>query len=266
MQQNIDTSRRRFPWKWLAAIVVAIVVGVIWYYRYDGNTNAGMGLREKGVAYTSYTGRTGERKVIRLADSTVVILNSASVLLVPQNLPAGNRKLILDGDAFFNVKAASALPFIVKTDKVTATVLGTTFRMRSFAAQQGATVYLLDGKIKVTKSYHSSTDNQPEILERGQMILANKEIDLMEKETYEPEELERWLRDDLSFQEEAWPTVLRRLEDWFGVTIEVKGDLSGVRPVTAQFYESDLEKVMENLHKAYQFSYKIRRNKVIIRF
>jgi transmembrane sensor len=223
-------------------------------------------LQTPGVKYTSYKGTTGQRTAVTLPDSSRVILNSASVLEVPENYLQGNRAVILDGDAFFNVTPATDT-FTVTSDKLRATVLGTSFKMRSFASQHGATVYLLTGKIRVGKSYHSSTDNQPEILERGQMILANNEIDLMEKETYHPEELETWLSDTLHIQN-ANPMALGRvLEDWFGIEVEMKGDASGSPVITdARFYNATLDAVLQNLGEQQHFKYKITHNKAVITF
>ena len=43
----------------------------------------------------------------------------------------------------------------------------------------------------MVKSYHSDTDNEPEILAAGEMVMINREIDLMEKEKLSAEELEK---------------------------------------------------------------------------
>ncbi|MBO9733143.1 MAG: FecR domain-containing protein [Chitinophaga sp.] len=223
-------------------------------------------LQVPGVHYQSHKGVTGQRTVVKLPDSSTVILNAASVLEVPDNYLQGHRAVILDGDAFFEV-TPSTDTFTVTSDKLKATVLGTSFRMRSFASQHGATVYLLTGKIRVGKSYHSPTDNQPEILERGQMILANNEIDLMEKETYHPEELETWLSDTLHIQNATPMALSRTLEEWFGVEIEMKGDASKA-PVIAdeRFYHATLEEVLRRLGEQQGFKYKITDNKAVITF
>jgi transmembrane sensor len=47
----------------------------------------------------------------------------------------------------------------------------------------------LSGKLNVKKSYHSDTDNEPEIVETGQMVMINRDIDLMEKEKLDSAEL-----------------------------------------------------------------------------
>ena len=224
------------------------------------------GLRNSNLVYTTYEGQVGQRKKLQLADSSTVILNAGSKLLVPEHFPQGGRELVLDGEAFFEAAPSAKQPLVVKTDILTITALGTAFKLRCFAAQPGATAYLLNGKVKVAKTYHSATDNLPEMLERGNMVLANKEIDLMEKETYDPASLEAWLREDLRFQNTPFMTVVRQLEDWYAVTITVNGNASDATPVTASFQGHSLQQVLDILGKAAGYSYKIKGNDVELNF
>ncbi|RFS24990.1 FecR family protein [Chitinophaga silvatica] len=213
-------------------------------------------LKVPGITYHTYEGKIGVRTPVTLPDSSTVILNSATFLAVPDSFP-GNRAVLLDGDAFFDVKPGKDT-FTVTSDKLKATVLGTSFRMRSFGAQHGATFYLLNGQVRVSKSYYSATDNQPEILERGQMILANNEIDLMEKETYHPEELEAWLSDSLILKNITIMQLSRTLEDWFGVDVVISGDGSKTPDIKEQiFHKATLEDVLSKLSKDMHFTYKI---------
>ncbi|WP_143310333.1 FecR family protein [Chitinophaga vietnamensis] len=261
MRLNADTTKKYQGWLPLAVMMMAACQP-----NSAPATDPLLALQTPGVHYTTYQGETGRRTAVTLPDSSQVILNSASRLLVPQNFQQEKRTVLLDGDAWFAVKAAPQ-PFSVVSDKLTAAVLGTDFRMRSFSAQQGATVYLVNGKIKVSKSYHSTTDNQPEILERGQMILANKEIDLMEKETFHPEEAEAWRSDTLVIRDANTMALSRLLEDWFGVEVAITGDAAKARTITAaQFHHATLQEVLDKLSHSQDFTYKISGNKVTIRY
>ena len=223
-------------------------------------------LQNSNLVYTTYEGQEGQRKKLQLADSSTVILNAGSKLLVPEHFPQGGRELVLDGEAFFEVAPSARQPLVVKTEILTITALGTAFKIRCFAAQPGATAYLLNGKVKVAKTYHSATDNQSEILERGNMVLANKEIDLMEKETYDPASLEAWLQEDLRFQNTPFMTVVRQLEDWYAITITVNGNAADVPSVTASFQGRSLQQVLDALRETAGYSYKIKRNEVELNF
>jgi ferric-dicitrate binding protein FerR (iron transport regulator) len=83
-----------------------------------------------------------------------------------------------------------AKPFVIHTRNLVVTVQGKGARnhVDAFASSPGEEVDLLEGKVKVIKSYHSTTDNSTEALQAGEMVMINRDIDLMEKETLKPEE------------------------------------------------------------------------------
>ncbi|WP_158538592.1 FecR family protein [Chitinophaga skermanii] len=216
--------------------------------------------------YTSYESISAHRKKITLPDGSTAILNSSSRLYVPNSFSQSHREVILNGEAYFDVKQDTQHPFIVKTDKLTATVLGTCFKMRSLETQNGATLYVMSGKVKVAKSYHSDTDNQPETLECGQMVMANKQIDLMEKETFEVNDLENWLQEKVEFKETTLPLALRKIEDWYGIETEIKGSYDPSTLVSASFKNASLEQVLDALGEKLKFDYKVKGNKVILKF
>ncbi|MET6998379.1 FecR family protein [Chitinophaga defluvii] len=252
------------PWGLPVLLVLASFCNFNWGCQ--ENTTPGItSLMDSTETYILHEGTLGTRKNVTLADGTSVILNSNSTLLVPGSFPAKHRRVILDGEAFFAVPAADS-PFVVKTDKLTATTAGTAFKIRSFITQQGATAYILDGKVKMVKSYHSPTDNQPEDLERGNMILANKEIDLMEKETFVPEEQEAWLKDSLVLQHVPLMATVRKLEEWYNTTITITGDASKVPDISGSFYRFTLQQTLAELGKNYHFTFKEKDGGIVIKF
>jgi ferric-dicitrate binding protein FerR (iron transport regulator) len=244
-------------------VIILCVAALLAGYLGMGRKRVLSQFQVKGQTYTTYEGVIGERKKISLPDGTPVILNSNTRLLVPGDFTKSHT-LLLDGEAYFD---STAYPLTVKTNILTMTCQQpSAFKMRCFEAQQGATGYVLRGAIKVTKSYHSKTDDQPEMLGPGNMILANKEIDLMEKETYHPVEMETWLQDKLVFQDEPFMNAVRKLEEWYSTEIYVDGDVSVAGPINGTFNKASLHKVLEELSKTASFSYKVKKNKVMIDF
>ncbi|SDG06254.1 FecR family protein [Chitinophaga filiformis] len=244
-------------------IVVLCVIALLAVFLLRSPKEVLSSIREKGQTYTTYEGVLGERKKISLADGTPVILNSNTKLLVPADF-AKSHILLLDGEAYFD---STAYPLTVKTNILTMTVTKPAgFKMRCFESQQGATAYVLSGEVKVSKSYHSKTDDQPEMLGPGNMVLANKEIDLMEKETYQPIEMTIWLQDKLIFHDEPFMNAVRKLEEWYSTEIYVEGDPSAAGGINGEFHQASLTKVLEEIRQTAKFDYKINKNKVTIRF
>lgn len=259
-QQN-TTSKRNLSY--IILIIILCMTAVLVGYFRRGKREVLPVLQEKGQVYTTYEGVMGERKKISLPDGTQVTLNSNTKLLVPANF-AQSRTVLLDGEAYFDT---TAHPLTVKTNiLVMSTQKPSSFKMRCFEYQQGATAYVLKGEVKVGKSYVSKTDNQPEMLGPGNMVLANKEIDLMEKETYHPVEMETWLQGRLTFHDEPFMNAVRKMEEWFSTEIVVEGDASGAGGVNGEFHQASLEKVLEELKQSANFRYDIKKNKVMIEF
>jgi ferric-dicitrate binding protein FerR (iron transport regulator) len=112
-------------------------------------------------------------------------------LSVAKGYGKANRDLELDGEAMFDVAGSAGLPMVVRTRNLEITVLGTWFHVDAFRKNAGEQVDLLEGKLRVKKAYHSDTDNEAEVLEAGDMVMINRDIDLMEKEKMNAAELEK---------------------------------------------------------------------------
>jgi len=127
-------------------------------------------------------------KTLTLPDGTRVLMDARTVITPAEGFGKRNRDIQLDGEAMLIVAGDAGKPFVIHTRNLVIQVLGTRLHVDAFASSPGEQVDLLEGKLRVTKSYHSSTDNQPETLQAGEMVMINRDIDLMEKETLNPEE------------------------------------------------------------------------------
>jgi transmembrane sensor len=145
---------------------------------------------------TRFENRTDRLQRITLPDGSQLALSPGSVVVLAKGFGTGNRDVDLDGEVLFEVNAAAGKPFVVHTVNLRIEVLGTRFRVDAVRKRAGEEVDLLEGRLKVAKTYHSDTDNEPEMLEAGEMLMINREIDLMEKEKMSPAELEK-VRDEV---------------------------------------------------------------------
>jgi len=140
---------------------------------------------------TQYTNGSADSHDVKLPDGSHVVLRPATQLTIAKGFGVSNRDLELDGEAIFDIHASAAKPFVVHTRNLEIVVLGTRFHVDAFRKNAGEQVDLLEGRLRVKKSYHSDTDNEPEVLEAGEMVMINRDIDLMEKEKMSPAELDK---------------------------------------------------------------------------
>lgn len=140
---------------------------------------------------TRYVNGTGGKQRVSLPDGSRAVLASGTTIVLSKGFVAGAREVELDGEGFFEVTGKAGQPFIVHTGNLLIEVLGTRFHIDAWRKNAGEEVDLLAGRLRVQKSYHSDTDNNPEVLESGDMVMINRDIDLMEKEKLSPTELDK---------------------------------------------------------------------------
>jgi transmembrane sensor len=97
------------------------------------------------------TVETGNAKVrrVQLEDGSAVTLNSNSRLLVPADYNQHNRKVVLEGEAFFDVATDAKKPFSVQSKGVETRVLGTSFNVQAYMHRAGLKVTVVSGKVAV---------------------------------------------------------------------------------------------------------------------
>jgi transmembrane sensor len=141
---------------------------------------------------TIYRSGATLRTPLTLPDGTQILMDSFSVVRLGAGFNKLNRELFLEGKGLFTVHSAGTKPFIIHTRALVTTVLDADtaiFKVDGYAKSPGEEVDLFAGSLKVIKSYHSDTDNEPVILHSGEMVMINTDIDLMEKEKLDSAEL-----------------------------------------------------------------------------
>lgn len=205
----------------------------------------------------------GKRQTLHLADGTEVILNTGSHMDTLPGFNTSARSVSLNGAAFFTVRTGKQ-PFVVATKNLVITIPATAAgRINAYHSSNGATVEVLQGKLLVQKNYHSPFDTLPELLQPGEMILFNREVDLMEKETCDTMELRAWLLDKLTFNQTPLADAVRKINDWFCVDVTLEGNFSDA-PFSAAFTSASLQTVLDKLAKQYNASYRQTKNGQIV--
>jgi transmembrane sensor len=133
-----------------------------------------------------------KRKELRLPDGTEVIMHAGTIIRLSRDFVKGKRELWVEGDVIFEVRNNAAKPLVLHTAFLRIEAPGARFRVDAKPREAGEEVDVLKGSLKVMKSYHSDTDNEPEHLSAGEMLMINRDIDLMEKEKMDGSELKDW--------------------------------------------------------------------------
>ncbi|GGH12430.1 FecR family protein [Sphingobacterium alkalisoli] len=138
-------ERRSIMWKhaaiWIGVLLLA--GGVIWGNVLLRSTDT------KETAPVQLFSSTNNAKRINLPDSTVVILRPYSRLQVAAGYNRSERNVVLEGNAFFEVRKNAAKPFVVHSKHLETTVLGTRFSVSSPVEGDQHSVFLEEGKVSI---------------------------------------------------------------------------------------------------------------------
>lgn len=100
---------------------------------------------------------------LQLPDGSKAILNENSSLSYNTNFNTNTREVYIQGEVFFDVLHDSSKPFIVHSGKVSTTVLGTAFNVKSDIKNSKVEVTVTRGRVKVgdnKMTYGVITPNQ----------------------------------------------------------------------------------------------------------
>jgi len=156
----------------------------------------------------------GGQYQINLPDGTRVWLNAASSLSYPARFSGQQRRVILKGEAYFEVAKNKKMPFIVNSERQNIEVLGTHFNVNAYADEQTTKTTLAEGSVKVTLT-NSSGDTQ--ILAPGQQAVVDRQIKVR---SVDIEEALAWKEGIFMFNNENLESILRKVSRWYNVDIE----------------------------------------------
>lgn len=155
-----------------------------------------------------------ESKFILLEDSTQVWLNAASSLEFPDRFDKKTREVFLTGEAYFDVKHADKIPFIIHTGNITTTVLGTAFNIKAYPGEKNITISVSRGKVKVIRK-----DGWEVTLTKGQQVKLNENGQEATNKNVPDETIAGWQQGVISYDDEPLRDIIADMERVYNVSI-----------------------------------------------
>lgn len=189
-----------------------------------------------------------------LPDGSEVWLNSQSKLTYPRQFTGNDRNVELEGEAYFKVVSDDKNRFnVVTSDKTFISAFGTEFNVDTYNEDPQHTITLAKGSLEV--SLYNQTEKQR--LMPGQKAIINpdrKSLSILDVDTYVET---AWKDGKMVFRREKINNIAQRLARRFGVSIDVKGDISDDYQFTATFTNESLEDILELLKLSNSIDYSI---------
>lgn len=209
-----------------------------------------------GVLYNTISTPKGGEYQLVLADGSKVWINAASSLRFPATFTGKERKVELQGEAYFEVAKNAFMPFKVKVNETEVEVLGTHFNINSYEDESAIRTTLLEGSIKINKNHSSS------LLKPGQQAQINKEGVKIVK-VVDAEEAVAWKQGNFYFDRADIYTVMRQIARWYDVEVEYKASVSSHFVGTIS-RSVDLSQVLSMLHLTGEVKFEIKDRKIIV--
>ncbi|CAM3939046.1 FecR family protein [Mucilaginibacter galii] len=239
--------------KWLtyaAAITMFLLTATLVFYLRQST-----GVLQNIVIYQRIKAGYGKIEHITLPDSSHLSLFPGAVVDIPNNFNARNRKVFLNGRAYFEVTHNKQKPFYVRTSKVTTRVLGTSFEVNAAKEAEIASVTLRTGRVAVSNKFHKLA-----ILQPGQKLTYHQVTGKYVMEQVQPNKLLRWVKGELTFEQTNFAEICLQLEKWYHISIKVQNKQLLQKNITANFKGQSAKQVLDILSATAGFNYKASNN------
>ena len=199
--------------KYAAAILAACMISYVSY-------NKGERDLQNALAQITVESSAGAQTRLYLPDSTLVVLNSKSVLSYSQKFGLKDRTIQLSGEGYFKVAHNEQKPFVIHGKDVSVTVLGTEFNFKDYPTRDVIKVSLFQGKVRLDNKL---MEQEMTLLPNEQMVM-NRTKGSMEKMTSIPQFETCWMNGKIVFKNSSLREIIEQLECVYGVKIRVAND------------------------------------------
>ena len=227
-----------------AAAIVLLVLSVHFYHVYNYQRQL------LASDNTSLFVPAGQRMCLTLADGTVVWLNAQSRLTYPAAFIGNERRVSIEGEAYFEVAKDAKKPFIVTAGELEMKVLGTVFNVHSYPEETLSFVSLLEGSLQVYKK---------EFPDKNVTLISNQEV-VFEGNTLKVGKIPSvdyflWKDGIYSFDDESLGNILKKMELYYDINIEVQDSDMLDWEYTAKFRQRDgIDEILRLLCKIHPFN------------
>lgn len=156
----------------------------------------------------------GGEYFLTLADGTQIWLDAESTLEYPVQFNTTERRVKLQGKAYFSVTRDTTKPFLVEVDKFSIRVHGTEFNVNAHDAQRIETV-LVNGSI----SFKATTESHEQLLQPNQLAMVNSLTGQSEIRDVNILPHVAWKNRNIVFANERLDNIMEEIARWYDIHV-----------------------------------------------
>jgi len=210
----------------------------------------------------------GETYKVTLPDGSAIWLNAASSLTYPVSFAASkNRKVELEGEAYFEIAKDKQHPFIVEIGKQDVEVLGTHFNINGYADEPEVKTTLLEGSVRLSLISSGRPSNQvnppSSVLVPGeQAVNTGSEIKIKKVDVAN---VIGWKNNDFVFNGKTFGAAMHEISRWYNVDIIYDAAATAnIEPGGWISRKSNISVVLKRIESSGQVHFKIEGRRIIV--
>lgn len=206
---------------------------------YEINDTGG---RDIGEGENTIHTPNGKQFQLTLPDGTKVWMNTASTLTYPISFSSDERRIFLNGEAYFEVARDKSRPFTVVTENGTEIlVTGTHFNVSAYDSENSVRTTLIEGGVTIKRQNHHVS------ITPGYEAIAYKDGSAIKRQKAKPEQVLAWKEGYFVFDNMDIVSVMRSVSRWYDIAIQVEGNLSEKKIGGTFPLAEDLDELLSDL-------------------
>lgn len=198
---------------------------------------------------------------LTLSDGSRVWLNAESRLTYPATFGTSERRVRLEGEAYFEVEPGKGR-FVVEAGDMSVRVLGTAFNVNAYKNETATRTTLVHGKVEVL----TAKDDLQRILAPGEQAIFDRGSRQLEVKQVNTDLYTRWIKGQFVFRDTPLRDIMRTLARWY----EMEYEFTDPELESLCFYGvisrfERVEGLLEQFEKTGKVHFEYRGNKVIVK-
>jgi ferric-dicitrate binding protein FerR (iron transport regulator) len=233
-----------------AVLLIPLIIGGIYLMMQNSIENN---------TYAEISAPQGSRVQFTLPDGSIGHLNGGSSLRYSVNF-SDKRNINLSGEAYFEVTKDKKHPFTVQTKFADVQVFGTRFDVCAYEGDKEVLTTLEEGSVKV----FNKTEKSSAMLNPGEQNVISTSNGKMQNISVKTNLYTSWKDEMLRFDNSTFDEVVKKMERWYGVKINLEKSLKHSENYTFTVRTESLKELLELLSITTPMSYKIGNDTIMI--
>lgn len=197
------------------------------------------------IAYNTISTPKGRQFRLVLPDGSKVWLNAASTVKYPTVFTGKERRVQLDGEAYFEVAKNVSMPFRISIGNETEVeVLGTSFNINSYKNEHAIRTTLIEGAVKL------NAYDQQQTLKPGQQAVVTPSREMKVIGNVDVDKVMAWKNGLFNFDDATLEEVMRELERWYDIEVTYTKGIPATRFGGEINKQNTLQDVLQILEKS----------------